>query len=79
MASRLIQEYAVRTKDKIRTIEAATDEEGNIFLEVETKLDGTEFQTLNWKQVGRALELMIDDDMMEEHRGDAVQKLTLEK
>ena len=53
-----------RTKDKIRTIRAASDGQGHIEIKRTEVLDGAEYRIDNWRQVSRALGLIIKDQLM---------------
>ena len=54
----------MRTKDKIRTIRAASDGQGHIEIKRTEVLDGAEYRIDNWRQVSRALGLIIKDQLM---------------
>ena len=63
----------MRIRDKIRAISAATNDDGVIQLQVEEMLNGTEYQTLNWRQVGKALSLLIEGKLIDGHQGGDVE------
>ena len=54
----------MRTKDKIRTIRSVVNAEDQIEIESTEVLNGTEYRIENWRQVSKALALIIEDGLM---------------
>ena len=64
----------MRTRDKIRTIKAATTREGSINIEAESVLNGAEYQISNWLQVSKALDIVIEGGLMTERSGSEAER-----
>ncbi len=64
----------MRTKDKLRIIRSAINDQGIVELRGEAMLNASEYQTQNWGQVGRALSLLIEDGLIDGYQGTDVER-----
>lgn len=68
----------MRSKDKVRIINEALDENQTLSIRSDERMGGTVYATSNWMKVGRALELLINENLIVDYAGSDVERFLCE-